>query len=1440
MLLLRSKMPNSFRVTRYLLIYLLMVSPLISAAEVTPPPKFEQWSSWITHGLENLKCAHRDQVHSCVWMSSVELYLGDHQALLKYRLTMDKPGLAPILDDTRTSIGQVFLSSNQLKNKQPLTVVWKNKRAWVHLDAGQHNVEVQVRWGQEIPSLKIPKSVALVKFYSADGVRDWVERDQEGAVWLKPRSIEKTQDKQSQLEISTQVFRVWRDEIPLKLDTYIQLNISGKPRELILSNLLPKGAILTQLDSPLEADWVRDGLRVYLKPGKSMIKIGSVFSQSPQAVVVPTITGGKVAAQEIWVWHRQEDLRRVRLSGLEEIDPDFTSLPSSLRGGTHTWIAQPKAILKIEELKRGVHRRPSNDLRINRKLWLDLDGEGYTAQDHISGSLRASSRLNVLTKNVLGSATLTTDSEVFPLLITQDKKANDLEGVEVRVEDLNLNADFRYPTLKNKVPALDWSEQMNQITINLNLPPGWRLFSVAGEAYSEDDWITSWSMTHIFMVALITIGMFKLFGGLWSIIALISLVLFHKEANFHVEWLSLLVVFFLLRSALNSRQFTKLATLGFSVLFLPFTVLVFSLVQNDFRIALHPQVERQHSYDDPSVPRMNYEQSYSKAKYRSKSKSLWKNNKYGELDLNQQLQQLDQSSVVQTGPGIPNWRWRTHTIYFDSPIEPGRFLLLSLVSPTWTRLICVIRSICLLAFLIVFIIRLSRLPWKQLFDRTNRNKAGLTIALLSIIPLSNVSADEGNITPEIEQVQRQNSLPNQVPLQNSFSAEPQFQTQNIVPNSFDALPRSPHLKPEANELLINPTQPSQSLINEWRQRLKDTQKCHGECIYLGDMQLLIKDYEVELTAHLHAERDSYFTLPGTWGQLRWKSVEILSQLLPLRIEPHKDGIQSSQIRVRVPQGVHKVIAKGMIQKVDSLTVPFKDIPKHLDLILNGWREDTQRNGKVSPTITISRLSESTDKDVDAKVEQTGRVSVDYSWFSVSKSLNLGPTWQVVTQIYRQRDTTTTELILPLIPGERVLSSEYETTEQGVKVTFSKGQRTVGYLSELTPIKEFKLTAPTDVRWTETWTLNCGIIWSCEATGLNPTSLGGGSQASLTWRPWPGESVKINVFRPAGTKGTEVTVNKFNYEFKPSAHLAKGTVHLDLVASKGGSKSLKLPKGSTNINLFIDQEQQFDPAKDNIVRLPIKPGKNQFKITWALPWSRHFIEQVPTLSTDLKGVNFNQSFLVGQRWLLWTQGPSWGPAILFWGKLVFALILSLCLGWRRWAPLGPVEWFFLLAGLTQHHAIVWLAVIIWFVSFSARQSWGTKLKNAFFFNLGQLALVGGTVIFLFLLFYITERNLLSTADMQVSGAKSSGNQLKWYLDQLNFEVHTPIIKVYSLPLWIWRGLMLIWALWFASKLYQWLKWAWASLNMGGGWRSIFNGSKEIHDHFQKADEDSQEG
>ena len=77
-------------------------------------------------------------------------------------------------------------------------------------------------------------------------------------------------------------------------------------------------------------------------------------------------------------------------------------------------------------------------------------------------------------------------------------------------------------------------------------------------------------------------------------------------------------------------------------------------------------------------------------------------------------------------------------------------------------------------------------------------------------------------------------------------------------------------------------------------------------------------------------------------------------------------------------------------------------------------------------------------------------------------------------------------------------------------------------------------------------------------------------------------------------------------------------------------------------------------------------------------------------------------------------------------------------------------------------------------------------------------------------------LLGTPDMHVAGHNSYGNVLNWFADSSDSVL--PVASVISLPLWVYKALILIWALWLSFALLRWLPWVWKCFSSDGYWRS----------------------
>ncbi|MDH3586053.1 MAG: hypothetical protein OEQ30_03110, partial [Gammaproteobacteria bacterium] len=72
------------------------------------------------------------------------------------------------------------------------------------------------------------------------------------------------------------------------------------------------------------------------------------------------------------------------------------------------------------------------------------------------------------------------------------------------------------------------------------------------------------------------------------------------------------------------------------------------------------------------------------------------------------------------------------------------------------------------------------------------------------------------------------------------------------------------------------------------------------------------------------------------------------------------------------------------------------------------------------------------------------------------------------------------------------------------------------------------------------------------------------------------------------------------------------------------------------------------------------------------------------------------------------------------------------------------------------------------------------------------------------------------DMHVTGNGSGGSSLVWFADRS--ESALPAASAWSVPIWIYKVLILAWALWLSFALLRWLPWVWKSFAKDGFWHS----------------------
>lgn len=231
-----------------------------------------------------------------------------------------------------------------------------------------------------------------------------------------------------------------------------------------------------------------------------------------------------------------------------------------------------------------------------------------------------------------------------------------------------------------------------------------------------------------------------------------------------------------------------------------------------------------------------------------------------------------------------------------------------------------------------------------------------------------------------------------------------------------------------------------------------------------------------------------------------------------------------------------------------------------------------------------------------------------------------------------------------------------------------------------------------------------------------------------------------------------------------------------------------------------------------------PGSQTIQLKWQHPQGVEPITRTPQVHLGAASVDSTLKLnLPHSRWTLFTYGPVLGPAVLFWGVLLVIVVMSFILGRFTTTPLRWWHWLLLFAGLSQASLPALIPVAAWLIFLGLRQKWAEQLDSPWRFNLAQITLIALTIMAMLTIIGAIQQGLLGLPEMQVAGNNSTAWNLHWYQDRSSGFL--PEAWVLSVPMYIYRLLMLLWALWLALALLKWLQWGWTCFSSQGLWRKL---------------------
>jgi hypothetical protein len=540
--------------------------------------------------------------------------------------------------------------------------------------------------------------------------------EQDGVLWLRKRANPTAQD-----HLELQVYRLITDAIPLTVTTRFALQVSGQPQEIVLGQALLTDFIPLALDSPLPARVESDGsLKAQVKPGTWVIEVRGRHPGPIDLLPLPEPSAGLRAGEEVWSFQAVNALRLVTVEGAPSLDPSQTNLPESWRQFP-AYLMRPGNALRLNVRQRGDTDPTPDRLTLEKELWLDFDGGGYTMQDNLKGTISRSSRLETTPEIRLGRVEINGQDQFVTRL-----PDSTVAGVEVRQGSIELKGDSRLEGgAIGDLPAVGWRLEPISVRTVLNLPPGWRLVSASGADSVADAWLYQWNLLDIFIVLIIALSFGRLWGWGYGGLALAGMVLIYQEPNApKLGWLGLLAAVALLRVLPPGRLHSLTIWFRRAVILVLLAIAVVFTVQQ-VRGALYPQlaaslipqfalgassppagsvsevvpdevsVIRRKSADGPAPAPLDYEQRYT-----------------SDLD-------------VQTGPGLPTWRWRQAVFNWAGPVAAEQRIRLTLLPPWATRFLMIVGVGLMFAMLVRALVARS---WRL-------SSSAATMMSLGLIPL---------------------------------------------------------------------------------------------------------------------------------------------------------------------------------------------------------------------------------------------------------------------------------------------------------------------------------------------------------------------------------------------------------------------------------------------------------------------------------------------------------------------------------------------------------------------------------------------------------------------------------------------------------------------------------------------------------------------------------
>lgn len=1345
--------PTWFVAALLVALFLLRLPSPADAAESDLPDPLKPWASWATWDEPHRWCPtpfSDPKTHRCFWPSRLAIAATKTGATFEMSATVFHETWVPLPG------GHEVWPFDVRANGQPLAVIEHDGAPAVKLFGGTVKIEGAFRWAEVPQRIAIPASIGLLALTLDGNAVEAPAWDAQGSLWLKRDGAADAADKNF---LAVKLHAALEDGIPMWLRIDSELTVSGKSREEDLGNIIPEGWKLASIESPIPVAVDEAGrVKVQVRAGKWTLHASAFRADNPKEVRFAQ--GTKPAVNEMLIAFRaRPDLRIVEITGIPSVDVSQTTFPAQWRDlPVYRW--ETASAFRIEERMRGMGQQKPEGLRITRELWLDEDGRALTFHDRIAGAMQQVWRLDVAEGQDLGSVRSNGQGQLVTL-----NPATHAPGVEIRTRHLDLEATGRAPRAA-QLPASGWRSDADNLSVTLHLPPGWRLFALFGADWVRGDWLTAWTLLDLFVLLIFTVAVFRLSGAATAALAFIALGLSYHEAGApRYLWLLILVPLALQRVVPAGRG-ARVVAIGKWIILAAFVFEFVPFIARQVQQGLYPQLERGHDGDDsvfqssaefesnsvaPQAPAPAAEMSVRAGsatlaadmagrvggvalrKAREYDKDSASNFALGNLS-------QDTKARIQTGPGVPEWKWRAVSFGWNGPVTDSQKVQPILISLGLERVLTAARVILLLALAGVL------LSARKLGSAVFRGSAKSAAVIALLCFTASASA--------------QSQIPDQATLDKL--RERLLKPSDAYPHAAD-IP-SVSLSLADRKLVIE---------SEIHAAIRTAVPLPGKLPAWSPLTVLV-DGKPEAALR----RDDGFLWvvlePGVHrvraeGSLanvtEWEWTFLLKPRQVTIEAPgwtfsgvRPDGVPEQQVFFALKQKAATGGASYERQDLQSIA----EIDRRLELGLV-WQVRT----------TLKRLSP-VGKAIALRVPLLPGENVLSSNVVVRDGF-------IEVRLGAQEQSFTWESGLAIVPTLKLATRPEDSWVERWQLVVSPVWNLS--MSGLAPF--FEADAPLPIT-------------------SNSTIRASGGDLIPTWQPWPGESVELAVSRPEAIAGATMTVARARHEITLGTRQRVSKLDLSILCSLGEDFLVELPADAEITSLSHNDKSIPVRKEGAKLVVPLRPGEQSVSISWKINTPLGVRARGEEVRLPVEVANIQTTINVpDDRWVWWAAGPRRGPAVRFWGILICSLLAAVALGKMSRSPIHTLSWMLLVIGLIQVPLPAAATVVVWLFLLAWRGSERPQTLGAGWFNTLQVFLILITAVSLGILLTAVGEGLLGNPEMFIVGNGSSRTSLRWFQPRGDGVLPTPAVisisiwwyRFFMLAWALWLAMSLIrWLRW----------------------------------------------